>query len=90
MADNEDMEEIIPNEVVKDSNIAGTTKGMYMRSFRFVPTKSIKTPELLEILTAMGVHFGPEVFETLSEESRRHFVVHERDGSSYRYGTKRR
>lgn len=78
-----------PEKVTADSNIPGTDHGMFVEYYIFNPTSTIKGEELLEVLKAMNIVFGPELFERLPESVRKHFLVKDRTGKIARYTNRR-
>lgn len=53
----------------------------------FNPLPALTNEDFVNILKAMQLTFHEEAWERLSEETRKHFIVHSRNGASTRYKT---
>ena len=71
-------------------NMLGTQDGMYIGHFSVDPDTTVTLEDLVEIIRAMDIRFGPEKFAELPKHLRKHFMVNTRDGHIYRYGRKPR
>jgi len=68
------------------NEVPGSVNGMFIGYFRFDPTTTFELDDLITILKAMDIRFGPEEFEKLPEKTKKQFSVYTREGKSFRYG----
>ncbi len=64
----------------------GLQDGMYIGHFSLDPDTTVTLEDIVTILRAMDIRFGPKEFAELPKEIRKHFIVHDRQGNEYRYG----
>lgn len=73
-----------------NGQLPGCVNGMFIGYFKLVPTETFTMEDMVAILVAMDIRFGPEVFETLPEQTKKQFVVFNRnmktENEAFRYG----
>jgi len=79
------------NEVTTGSGqLPGCVNGMFIGYFKLVPSETFTMEDMAAILVAMDIRFGPEAFDKLPEQTKKQFVVFNRNMKSeeeaFRYG----
>ena len=73
-----------------EGQLPGCVTGMFVGNIKLAPTETFTMEDMVAILVAMDIRFGPEVFDSLPEQTKKQFVVFNRSMKSekeaFRYG----
>ncbi len=88
MSDEENKAPVIGTDESQD--LPGCVNGMFIGYFKLSPTETFTMEDMINILVAMDIRFGPEAFEKLPEQTKKQFVVFNRnmksEAEAFRYG----
>lgn len=79
------------NEVkAGEGQLPGCVNGMFIGYFKFAPNETFSMEDLAAILLAMDIRFSAEAFDKLPEQTKKQFVVFNRnmksEAEAFRYG----
>jgi len=86
--DNKDTE-FVPHTST-EGQLPGCENGMFIGYYKLDPTETFTMEDMIAILMAMDIRFSHEVFDRLPEQTKKQFVVFNRnmksEAEAFRYG----